>query len=89
MLEYLLVCTDRGEIMICDQSAELRLMLVDSPGPSFSIQNILALKSDDFIIADSSGSFAYYEPTNEKGNPFKLLKSNMPVNVDTDDSEKW
>lgn len=64
-------------------------MIIDSPGPSFSIQNIVALKSEDFILADNAGSFAYYEPTNEKVNPFKLLKSNLPVSLDTDDSEKW
>ena len=87
--EFLLVCTDRGEIMFCDQNADFKFMIVDSPGPSFSIQNILALKSEDFIIADSSGSFAYYEPTNEMRNPFKLLKSNMPVHLDTDESERW
>ena len=86
--EFLLVCTDRGEIMFCDHNADFKLMLIDSPGPSFSIQRILALKSEDFVIADQSGSFAYFEPTNELRNPFKLLKSNLPVSVDYEEP-KW
>ena len=86
--EYLLVCTDRGEILFCDHNCEFKFMLVDSPGANFRIQNILALKGDDFIIADTSGSFSLYESTGELRNPFKLFKNNLPVNVDTDDS-KW
>ena len=60
-------------------------MLLDSPGASFPIKNILALKSEDFIIADDRGQFCYFEPTNELRNPFKLYKSNLPVSVDTED----
>lgn len=63
-------------------------MLVDSPGSGFKIQNILALKQDDFIIADHSGTFCHYESTGEMRNPFKLFKNNLPVAVDQDDV-KW
>ncbi len=63
-------------------------MLVDSPGGNFRIQNILLLKSEDFIIADGSGQFCYYEPTGELRNPYKLFRSNMPVCVDIEES-KW
>jgi len=78
----LLVCTDRGEVMFCDQSCDFKFMLIDSPGGNFRIQNILVLKSEDFIIADGSGQFCYYEPTGELRNPYKLFKSNMPTMVD-------
>lgn len=48
----------------------------------------MALKQDDFIIADTSGSFCFYELTGEMRNPFKLFKNNMPVAVDQDEV-KW
>jgi hypothetical protein len=48
----------------------------------------LQLKSEDFIVADGSGRFCYYEPTGELRNPYKLFRSNLPVNVDTEES-KW
>ena len=35
--EYLLVCTDRGEILFCDQACEFKFMLAESPGTDFRI----------------------------------------------------
>ena len=58
---YLLVGTDKGEILLCDSNAEFKFMLVDSPLHSFKIQNFLPLKGDDFMVAERSGSFCYYE----------------------------
>ena len=87
--DYLLVCTDRGEILFCDHNCDFKFMLVDSPQHNFRIQNILALKGDDFMIADGSGSFCYYEATGELRNPFKLFKNNLPVAVDTEHEPKW
>ena len=89
MAEYLLVCTDRGEILFCDQACEFKFMLAESPGTDFRIQNILALKGDDFMIADGSGSFCHYEMTGELRNPFRLNKSNLPFSVEMDDGHKW
>ena len=34
---YLLVCTDRGEILACDQHADFKLKLYDSPDAAFRI----------------------------------------------------
>lgn len=53
--------TDAGEILLCDNNAEFKFMLVDSPLHMFKIQNMLPLKGDDFMIADNSGAFSYYE----------------------------
>jgi len=86
--DYLLVCTDKGEILFCDHNCDFKFMLVDSPSLNFKIQNILAIKGDDFMIADGSGSFCHFEATGELRNPFKLFKSNLPVAVDTDDT-RW
>ena len=88
MGDYLLVCTDKGEILFCDHNCDFKFMLVDSPGISFRISKILALKGDDFIIADNTGSFFHYEATGELRNPFKLFRSNLPTTVDKEDS-KW
>lgn len=35
--DFLLVCTDRGEILFCDQNCEFKFMLADSPGHNFRI----------------------------------------------------
>jgi hypothetical protein len=86
--EFLLVCTDRGEILFCDSACDFKFMLVDSPGHSFKISSIVPIKGEDFIIADQSGSFAHYEGTGELRNPFKLFKSNLPVAVESE-GLKW
>ena len=79
----MLVCTDRGEILFCDSQCEFKFMLVESPGANFRIQKILALKGDDFIIANDTGSFFYYESTGELRNPFKLFRNSLPTEVDS------
>jgi len=63
-------------------------MIADSPGPTFPIKSILVLKNEDFIISDTQGSFCYYETTNQTRDPFKMLKSHMPLGVDQE-NEKW
>ena len=80
--EALLVCTKAGEIMYCDSNCDFKFMIQDSPGPNFSIQSIVQLKNEDFILADDNGMFLYYEPTNELRNPYKLYKNNMPIGLD-------
>ena len=50
--EFLLVCTDRGEILFCDQACDFKFMIVDSPGHSFKISSIVPIKGEDFMIAD-------------------------------------
>ena len=91
--DYLLVCTDRGEILFCDQNCDFKFMLIDSPVNAlqkpFKIQNILALKGDDFIIANDKGDFCHYEATGELRNPFKMFKGNLPVAVDMDENARW
>lgn len=63
-------------------------MLVDSPLHSFKIHSFLPLKGDDFIVAEKSGTFCYYErQVGDLRTPFKLYKNNLPTQVDTE--MKW
>ena len=34
---YLLVCTDRGEILLCDHNCDFKFMIADSPSHSYKI----------------------------------------------------
>ena len=49
-----LVCTDAGDIMLCDVNGEYKLLLLDSPGEGFHIETIRTY-TKGFIIAGDKG----------------------------------
>jgi WD40 repeat protein len=60
----LLVGTDQGEIMLCEQSGEYKLLLPESPGEGFNIMCMRTF-SKGFIIGGDQGQIMVFEKYNE------------------------
>ena len=41
--------------MYCDSNGDFKMMLSDSPGPSFRITSMTVNKQESFFIADNTG----------------------------------
>ena len=64
----LLVGTDQGEIMLCEQSGEYKLLLPESPGEGFNIMCMRTF-SKGFIICGDKGQMMVYHSVGEPNNP--------------------
>ena len=84
---HLILCTDRGEILFCDAQGEYKTRVLESPGPGFCIQNVVAVRETDFIIANPQGRMLFFTSTGELKNPFKLENDNLPEEVDREDNK--
>lgn len=83
---HLIICTAKGEIMYCDNNGDFKMMLADSPGATFRIQNIAPNRQEGFFIADNNGRFQVFDTTSDPKSPFQCTKL-LPERVDKD--EPW
>ncbi|CAI2371694.1 unnamed protein product [Moneuplotes crassus] len=70
---YIIACTERGEIMMCESSGEFVTMIADSPVEDCHIVSICAYERG-FIVAGKDGKFFIFEKSNDLDMPYKLLK---------------
>ena len=78
-----MVCSADGYIFYAEPTGELKLVLPNSPGPSFKIKFIAARSPDGFIIADDKGRFKIYHQSGEPKSPYNPYKD-IPTTVDSE-----
>ena len=69
----LIVCTENGEIMLCETSGEFMAYIHDSPGESFKIQTIVPF-SRGFIVGCENGMILAYERVEDPRYPYRRVK---------------
>lgn len=68
-----LVCTDAGDIMLCEPNGDYKLLLLDSPGEGFHIETIRTY-TKGFIIAGDKGQIKIFDKTAEDPkNPYQCV----------------
>ena len=67
----ILVGTDQGQIILCENNGEVRRPLNDYPGEGFCIEKIMTF-SKGFIICGDKGQMMVYHSVGEPNNPHQL-----------------
>ena len=76
---YLVVCTAEGDVIICKDSGEFKLVLEDSPGQGVVINSITAF-SRGLVVGGTKGEVFIY--THEKTDDINIPFQRMPVKED-------
>lgn len=69
----LVVCTENGEIMLCETSGEFMNFIHESPMEGFRITTIVSF-SRGFIIGGDNGMMAAYERVEDPRHPYRRTK---------------
>jgi hypothetical protein len=72
---WLILYTEKGEILLVETSGDFKMLLPDSPVHQFSIRYAINSRPNGFIIADNAGRYLVYESFNDPKCPFAKLKS--------------
>jgi len=68
----ILVCTDKGEILLLESTGDWKMMLHESPQEDFNIECIHTY-SKGFIIAGDKATILIYEKSEEPKNPYTRI----------------
>jgi WD40 repeat protein len=81
----LIVCTEVGEIIMCETDGSYKAFIPHSPtGDDFKIEAIVSF-SRGFIVAGNSLIYAY-EKSDDPRVPYRLITDGIEVKMDTKDS---
>ena len=70
----LIVCTENGEIMLCETSGEFMNFIHESPGEGYRITTIVPF-SRGFIISGENGMISAYERVEDPKYPYRRTKN--------------
>jgi len=82
----ILVGTDQGQIILCENNGEIKRPLNDYPGDGFYIEKIMTY-SKGFIIVGDKGQMMVYITTGEPNNPYQQIAA-LPNPYDDKMSEE-
>lgn len=71
------VCTENGDIIICDENAEFLNLLADSPNKKLNQPwkpECITSYSKGFIVGGENCTIFVYKSTNDNQNPFELVQ---------------
>jgi len=81
----MVVCTELGEIILCETDGSYMAYIPDSPADEeFKIESIVSF-SRGFIIAGNGQIFAY-EKTEDPKVPYRLITNPIEVKMESKDS---
>lgn len=65
----IVVCTDSGELLLCESNGEYKMLLSCSPQDGFYIESIIT-NTKGFMISGDHGNIMLFEKTEEPKNPY-------------------
>jgi len=83
----LLVCTDKGEIMLLEMNGDWKMSLNEAPGDDFYIECIQTYQKG-FIIAGDNGQIMIYEKSEDPKNPYNKI-AKLPQNEKGDQKGEY
>jgi len=69
----ILVGTDQGQIILCENNGEIKRPIADYPGDGFHIEKIIPY-SKGFIIVGDRGQMIVYATNGDASEPYRILE---------------